>query len=118
MRKTKMRRKFLSFSTLVPALAPALVLASALAACGPDVSEGGKAVPPKGSPAALIQAACTRCHPMAKVCAAVGRLDADAWAQTISRMVQKGAVLNPNQVAPLAAYLTVRGEEIKPYCKE
>ena len=55
---------------------------------------------------------------MAKVCLRVGQFNADVWAQTISRMIEHGATLDPGQIAPLAAFLAVRGEEIRPYCKE
>lgn len=53
--------------------------------------------------AALLQARCVDCHSLSK--ATGGRYTQAQWQQVVTRMIQKGAVLNPDEEAALVAYL-------------
>ncbi len=71
-----------------------------LGACG-----GKEITPTPETPdgATLLQDRCTPCHDLNKV--EREKLTQDQWQQTVSDMVQKGAVLNAEEQQTLVTYL-------------
>jgi hypothetical protein len=59
--------------------------------------------------AALVQAKCTRCHPVSRIKSA--QHDAAGWAATIARMQSKGAMVDDAQAAAIATFLANGGAE-------
>jgi len=61
------------------------------------------AQPPAADGAILLEERCTACHSLDRVMGA--QKSHDEWAQTVARMVGKGAQLNENEQAVLVDYL-------------
>ena len=61
------------------------------------------AAAPAGDGAALLNDRCTVCHNLDRVKSA--KKTSEQWAQTVSRMVGKGAKLNADEQKALVAYL-------------
>jgi hypothetical protein len=72
---------------------------------------------PKGDPGNMIMTACTACHDTQRICNALGKKDKDAWAQTVNRMVGKGAVLDKDSVPQVVDFLTSLKAGSQPICK-
>jgi len=72
-----------------------LVIAGLLAACGPSA--------PPVDGAALLSERCTVCHTLDRVKQA--KKTQVEWAQTVTKMVGKGAKLNADEQAGLVGYL-------------
>jgi hypothetical protein len=53
--------------------------------------------------AALLEVRCVDCHSLSKVTGA--RYTQEQWQQVVTRMIQHGAVLNPDEETALVAYL-------------
>jgi cytochrome c5 len=91
-----------------------VIVTGLLAACAPAApqAEPPKAQPtapptvaaaPAGDGAALLNERCTVCHNLDRVKSA--KKTSEQWAQTVSRMVGKGAKLNADEQKALVAYL-------------
>jgi len=72
---------------------------------------------PKGDPGNMVMSACTACHDTQRVCSALGRKDKDAWAQTVNRMVGKGAALDKDSVPRVVDFLVSLKAGSQPLCK-
>ena len=85
------------------ATAVTLALASVLLAAG---CSGGAAA--TSDPAAIVQAQCTRCHPIDRIKAA--QHDAAGWQSTVERMISShGAQLDATQAQAVATFLANGG---------
>lgn len=80
-----------------------LVLAALLAMLSLAVSL--PAAPVAGDVGAKVASACSACHDNARVCKNLGIKDKDAWANTVARMVAKGAALDAAQTQAAIDYL-------------
>jgi cytochrome c5 len=80
------------------------------AACTPKTEPSTPAQPaqtgvsPNTDGATLLSGRCTACHSLERV--ESKHKTQDEWKKTISRMVEKGAVLDPKEVDVLVEYLT------------
>jgi cytochrome c5 len=101
-------------STVLSLVVVMIVVIGLLAACAPAApqAEPPKAQPtapptvaaaPAGDGAALLNERCTVCHNLDRVKSA--KKTSEQWAQTVSRMVGKGAKVNADEQKALVAYL-------------
>ena len=72
---------------------------------------------PKGDPGNMVMTACTACHDTQRICDALGKKDKDAWAQTVNRMVGKGAALDKDSVPQVVDFFTSLQAGSQPICK-
>ena len=72
---------------------------------------------PKGDPGNMVMTACTACHDTQRICDALGKKDKDAWAQTVNRMVGKGAALDKDSVPRVVDFFTSLQAGSQPICK-
>ncbi len=70
-----------------------------------------------GDPSGMVMSACAACHNTQKVCDALGKKDKDAWAQTVNRMVGKGASLDKDSIPSVVDFLAGLKPGTKPICK-
>ena len=89
-----------------------VVSGALLGACGGSTPGADTPVSTSGSTAeevpaidaaALLEARCTDCHSLSRVTEA--RYTQAQWQQMVTRMIQRGAVLNAQEEAALVAYL-------------
>ncbi len=81
-------------TTLTPAPAATVVV--------PAETQAGAETPPIDA-AALLEARCVDCHSLSKTTDA--RYTQEQWQQVVTRMIQKGAVLNSDEETVLVTYL-------------
>lgn len=72
---------------------------------------------PKGEPGNMVMTACTACHDTQRICDALGKKDKDAWAQTVDRMVGKGAALDKDSIPQVVDFLASLKAGSQPICK-
>jgi cytochrome c5 len=99
-------------STVLSLVVVMIVVTGLLAACAPQATEPPKPQPttpptaaaaPASDGAALLSDRCTVCHNLDRVKSA--KKTSEQWAQTVSRMVGKGAKVNADEQKALVAYL-------------
>jgi hypothetical protein len=72
---------------------------------------------PKSDPGNRVMTACTACHDTQRICNALGKKDKYTWAQTVNRMVGKGAALDKDSVPQVVDFLTSLKAGSQPICK-
>lgn len=70
-----------------------------------------------GDPATLVMTACTACHETQRICDGLGKKDKGAWNKTVTRMVDKGASVAPEDIPAVVEYLTDLKPGSQPVCK-
>lgn len=70
-----------------------------------------------GDPQSLVMTACTACHDTQRICNALGKKDKDAWTQTVTRMVGKGAAIDKGSIAEVVDFLSSLKPGTPPICK-
>lgn len=70
-----------------------------------------------GDPANLVMTSCTACHDTKRICDGLAKKDKDAWNQTVTRMVGKGAALSSEDIPVVAGYLAALKPGSPPVCK-
>jgi mono/diheme cytochrome c family protein len=100
----------MSYKKLILALALVLLLsAGLLLACGSETTDTPQAEEPETAPEekadgeALLQERCTSCHGLDRTTSATKTRE--EWEKTVTRMVQKGAELNEQEMSILIDYL-------------
>ena len=68
------------------------------------------------SETSLVQASCSRCHSLNRVCKKLGQSQ-KAWEKTITRMQSKGAGITDSQITPVAAFLSQNDTTTSGLCK-
>src|SRR5580700_4554819 len=86
-------------SFLVTAAASLLL---SLPACAQTADPDAGKLPPDPEKA-VVASTCTACHELARI--VYGNYDAEGWHNVVSMMMNAGAPLTPDQVAPVTAYL-------------
>ena len=89
-------------STVVAGLAVVLAVGGLLLGCGGSAQP--TAPPASVDGATLLQERCTVCHGLDRTTSA--QKTREEWAQTVTRMVGKGAELNDGEQETLIDYLT------------
>lgn len=69
-----------------------------------------------GDTPSLVMTACSACHPAQKICDKLGTKDKDAWNQTVTRMVGKGANVPAESIPLVVDYLTGLQPGSQPVC--
>jgi helix-hairpin-helix protein len=88
-----------------PRLIAILLLAAAAFAQGRKAKdEGWSDLMPPGDGRDLVMASCATCHNLKVV--VLGRMNRDAWMKTINDMIQRGAPVFPEEIDPMAVYLS------------
>ncbi|WP_319471187.1 hypothetical protein [uncultured Pseudodesulfovibrio sp.] len=64
----------------------------------------------------LVNKACSPCHSTKRICLNVGVKSEKAWVATVQRMVDAGAPLGADMVAPVASYLAGMAPGSGPVC--
>lgn len=70
-----------------------------------------------GDTSSTIMSTCTACHDTQRICNAMGIKDKDAWNQTVTRMVGKGAALNTDDIPKVVDFLAGLKPGSPPICK-
>jgi hypothetical protein len=81
-----------------------LLTTAALAQSKRAKDEGWPDLMPPGEGRDLVMASCATCHNLKVV--VHGRMNRDAWMKTINDMIQRGAPVFPEEIDPMAAYLS------------
>src|SRR5260370_42633843 len=89
-----------------------LLLAAAVLAQSKEAKdEGWSELRPRGDGRDFVRASCATCHNLKVV--VHGRMNRDAWMKTINDMIQRGAPVFPEEIDPMAVYLSaVFGEGV------
>lgn len=70
-----------------------------------------------GDTPSLVMTACTACHSSQKICDKLGTKDKNAWNETVTRMVGKGAKVPSESLSILVDYLAGLQPGSAPVCK-
>ncbi len=70
----------------------------------------------QGETARLVSQRCGVCHKVSRVCKQIGSKAPDGWETTVTRMRDKGAVLDENELSVIVAYLSTLERALPPLC--
>lgn len=88
-----------------------LSLTTGFSACSKPQPQQG------GDTQSLVMTACTACHSAQKICDKLGAKDKDAWNETVTRMVGKGAKVPSESLPAVVDYLAGLQPGAEPVCK-
>ncbi|WP_018125018.1 hypothetical protein [Desulfovibrio oxyclinae] len=64
-----------------------------------------------------LSSTCSSCHSTKRICRFQGVKDAEAWKETVERMIGNGAELSEGRVDEVAAYLNGLAPGTGPFCE-
>ena len=67
--------------------------------------------------APLVMTSCSKCHDTKRICKNIGKKNREEWDTTVTRMIEKGALLPLERKDQALDYLTALSPGSKPICE-